>query len=380
MRALRACVERVAPSDCSVLLTGETGTGKGEVARSLHRGSPRATAPFVHVNCAALSPSVIESELFGHERGAFTDASIRRSGCFERAEGGTLFLDEVAELAADLQAKLLRVLHDRRYERVGGSVPLAMGARVVAATNRSLQAEVIAGRFRSDLYYRLAVVELEIPPLRQRLEDLEALIHEIGRGLAGRLGVEVRTPTDCARQVLGRHEWPGNVRELMNLLERVAICWPERPFDRSVALLALGTGADSGEGGPFFSPSLSSSVRSPLGFSPSPLPLSPSPLSPSPLSPSPLSPSPLSPSPLSPSPPAPPLSPSPGWDPGTVSEGLAQYGGNISRLARELGLPRSTLRYRLSRLGSPERVAGPTGGSPSPVSSRQLLLPLVEPS
>jgi DNA-binding NtrC family response regulator len=182
--------------------------------------------------------------------------------------------------------------------------------------------------------------------------------------LAGRLGVEVRTPTDCARQVLGRHGWPGNVRELMNLLERVAICWPERPFDRSVALLALGTGADSGGGGLFFSPSLSSSIRSPLGFSPSPSPLSPSPFSP----------------PLSPSPPTPPLSPSPGWDPGTVSEGLAQYGGNISRLARELGLPRSTLRYRLSRLGAAEGVAGAKGGSPAPVSSRQLLLPLVEPS
>jgi DNA-binding NtrC family response regulator len=328
MRALRACIERAAPSDCSVLLTGETGTGKGEIARAVHRGSSRAAGPFVHVNCAALSPGVIESELFGHERGAFTDASMRRSGRFEQADDGTLFLDEVAELAADLQAKLLRVLHDRSYERVGGSAPLTMRARVVAATNRSLQAEVRAGRFRSDLYYRLAVVELELPPLRQRLDDLPALIDAIRRSLAARLGVAVGAPTAAACDVLGRHAWPGNVRELVNLLERVAICWPERIFDREVALLALGAQAGPGQA----PRSLSQEV--------------------------------------------------PVFDLGTVAEGLAHYGGNISKLARALGLPRSTLRYRLARLGTSHRWSGNGGVPPSsssPSSDPQLLLPLVDP-
>ena len=168
MRALRDRVERAAASDAAVLLTGETGTGKGEVAQLIHRLSRRRSGRLVHVDCAALAPQVIESELFGHERGAFTGAAARRPGRFELAEEGTLFLDEVAELAPELQAKLLRVLHDRCFERVGGGVTLAMRARVVAATNRPLSSEVAQGRFRSDLYYRLAVLEFELPPLRER--------------------------------------------------------------------------------------------------------------------------------------------------------------------------------------------------------------------
>jgi DNA-binding NtrC family response regulator len=319
MRALRECVEHAAASDCTVLLTGETGTGKGEVARLIHRLSPRAQGRLIHVDCAALSPQVIESELFGHERGAFTDAATRHPGRFELAEGGTVFLDEVAELAPNLQAKLLRVLHDRRFERVGGSVTLAMRARVVAATNRPLGVEVASGRFRADLYYRLAVLELELPPLRDRIEDLPELIEEIRRGLSARLDRVVKPPTWAAREILARHCWPGNVRELVNLLERVAICWPGRTFDRRVALQGLGS---KGGGG-------ASSPAEDL------------------------------------------------FDPATLSRALDECRGNVSRAARALGIPRSTLRYRLSRR-APPRAEAVKDASALAGTAWQLPLPLPE--
>jgi len=173
---LRRSIAQVAALDTTVLFTGETGVGKGLMARALHRASPRRRGAFVHADCASLSPSLIESELFGHERGAFTGAHARRPGRFERAARGTIFLDEVGELDPKLQALLLRVLQDREYERVGGNESLAMTARVVAATSRDLRREVRAGRFRADLYFRLCVIHLEIPPLRARPEDLPALV------------------------------------------------------------------------------------------------------------------------------------------------------------------------------------------------------------
>jgi transcriptional regulator with GAF, ATPase, and Fis domain len=223
MRALRGEIANVAPLHSTVLLTGETGVGKGVVARSLHRPSRRRAGPFVHVDCAALSPNLVESELFGHERGAFTGAVAQRPGRFEQAAGGTIFLDEIGDLEARLQAKLLRVLQDREFERLGGSQTLRMTARIVAATTRDLGVEVREGRFRADLYYRLNVVRLAIPPLRERTADVPLLVatgfERLGRGL------DLAAPalSEAALARLAAHSWPGNVRELLNALERLLI-------------------------------------------------------------------------------------------------------------------------------------------------------------
>ncbi len=230
MRRLRKEIRAVAPVDSTVLLTGETGTGKGRVARVLHRLSARRGNPFVHVDCAALSSTLIESELFGHERGAFTGAESRRSGRFELAGQGTIFLDEIGDLEARLQSKLLRVLDDREFERIGGVTTLRMRARVVAATSRDLRRAVREQRFRPDLYFRLAVFHLELPSLRERLGDLPLLAeHGLAR-VAGQLGLAPPTVTEglCAR--LMEHSWPGNVRELLNVLERLAARHPGRPL------------------------------------------------------------------------------------------------------------------------------------------------------
>ena len=222
-RALRGDVQRVAPLASTVLLCGETGVGKGLVARALHEASPRCKEPFVHADCASLAPSVIESELFGHERGAFTGAVGRHRGRLERAGRGTLFLDEIGELDLSLQARLLRAVQERVFERMGGSVALPLEARIVAATNRDLPREVREGRFRADLYFRLAVVPLELPPLRERLSDLDALVDAGLASVAARLGLRVPHLTESARACLRRYPWPGNVRELLNVLERLCI-------------------------------------------------------------------------------------------------------------------------------------------------------------
>jgi len=220
---LREQLEAVAATDATVILTGETGTGKGLAARALHRLSERAQRPFVHVDCAALSPTIIESELFGHERGAFTSADVRHAGRFEIAGDGTIFLDEIGDLAPRLQSKLLRVLDDRRYERLGGAETLAMRARVIAATSRDVRHAVREGSFRADLYYRLAVFHLVVPPLRERLEDLPALVATGLEQIAHRQGLPRPLATEGFHARLRLHDWPGNVRELINALERVLL-------------------------------------------------------------------------------------------------------------------------------------------------------------
>jgi transcriptional regulator with GAF, ATPase, and Fis domain len=306
IRALRREIANVAPLHSTVLITGETGVGKGVVARSLHRLSSRRAGPFVHVDCAALSPNLVQSELFGHERGAFTGAAGQRPGRFEQAERGTIFLDEIGDLDARLQAKLLRVLQDREFERLGGNHTLRMTARIVAATTRNLGIEVREGRFRADLYYRLDVVRLAVPPLRERASDVPLLVASGLERLGRRLGLAVPGLSEAAIARLAAHTWPGNVRELLNVLERLLIRFPGRPI-----------GASDIDGVLDDDPNL---LRGP--------------------------------------------SPPPRW-PGTLAErvqgtgdpseriasALRESGGNVARAARRLGLPRSTLRHWIRRYG-----------------------------
>jgi formate hydrogenlyase transcriptional activator len=215
-------VEQVAGTDSTVLITGETGTGKELVARAIHRGSKRSDRVLVKVNCAALSAGLIESELFGHERGAFTGALARRIGRFELANGGTIFLDEIGDLPGDLQAKLLRVLQEGEFERVGGTQTINVDVRVIAATNRDLEKAVEEGRFRPDLYYRLRVFPLHVPPLRDRPQDIPLLVTFFARKYAEKLGKRLAVPQDTL-EALVSYSWPGNVRELANAIERAVI-------------------------------------------------------------------------------------------------------------------------------------------------------------
>jgi len=216
-------VAKVAPSPTTVLIQGETGTGKELVARAIHQASPRREHLFVAVNCAALSEGVLESELFGHKRGAFTGALGDRKGMFEVADGGTLFLDEISETSVGLQAKLLRVLQEGEVRPVGETQPHKVDVRVVAATNRNLKEELAAGRFREDLYFRLSVFPLLIPPLRERRDDIPVLARHLTRRLAAQLKKRVEGPSPEALAVLSRHAFPGNVRELANEIERAIL-------------------------------------------------------------------------------------------------------------------------------------------------------------
>ena len=225
LRAVLSRTAKVAPTDSTVLITGETGTGKELIARAIHRQSRRATRLFVSVNCAAVPPSLITSELFGHERGAFTGALQRRLGRFELAEGGTLFLDEIGELPAETQIALLRVLQEREFERIGGNTPIRADVRVIAATNRDLPAAIAAGSFRSDLFYRLNVFPLEVPPLRDRREDIRRLVECFVRRYASRAGKSVHGIDERTLDLLCSYDWPGNIRELQNVVERsVIVC------------------------------------------------------------------------------------------------------------------------------------------------------------
>ena len=226
MRELFETMGRVAPTDAPVVILGETGTGKELVARALHIRSRRTGRPFVVFDCGAVPATLIESELFGHERGAFTGAADRRAGCFERAHGGTVFLDELGELAPELQPKLLRVLESGELLRLGGSTPVPVDVRVLCATHRDLERQVEEGRFRADLYYRLAVLRLRVPPLRERREDIPFLATHFARSLifAGpRAGSVAPAALETIFQFLSGHDWPGNVRELRNVVERAVI-------------------------------------------------------------------------------------------------------------------------------------------------------------
>ena len=223
MRDVVRAIERVAPTNASVLLLGESGTGKEVAARSIHNSSPRRDAPFVALNCAAIADTLLESELFGHEKGAFTGAAAARRGRIELAEGGTLFLDEIGELRIDLQAKLLRVLQERQYERVGGTRTMSADVRWIAATNRDLEAMVAAGSFREDLYHRLAVFPIQLPPLRERRHDIMPLAETLLARISAELGRGPLRLEEAAIRRIEQAVWPGNVRELANALERAAI-------------------------------------------------------------------------------------------------------------------------------------------------------------
>ncbi|MDP2142729.1 MAG: nif-specific transcriptional activator NifA [Gallionella sp.] len=240
MRRIFEQVRLVAKWNTTVLIRGETGTGKELIANAIHYNSPRARGNYVKLNCAALPETLLESELFGHEKGAFTGAVAQRKGRFEQAEGGTVFLDEIGEISASFQAKLLRVLQEGELERVGGTRTLKVDVRVIAATHRDLEVEVEKGRFREDLYYRLNVMPLTLPPLRERMEDIpdiaRFLVEKVGTQQGRQLGL-----TDAALRVLMHHDWPGNVRELENCLERAAVMTEGETIDRDAILL---TGID----------------------------------------------------------------------------------------------------------------------------------------
>ncbi len=223
MQEVLSLVRRVAPSDATVLIRGESGTGKELIARAIHHASPRAAGPLVAVNCAALPESLLESELFGHEKGAFTGAQSARQGRFEAAHGGSLFLDEIGDLPLHLQVKLLRVLQERRVERVGSNRPIPVDVRLLAATHRDLEAMVREGRFRDDLYYRVNVVTITLPPLRERREDIPLLLERFLERFARANGKAIRGLTREAREALLRYDYPGNVRELENIVERAVV-------------------------------------------------------------------------------------------------------------------------------------------------------------
>jgi DNA-binding NtrC family response regulator len=288
-------VEKVAPTEATVLLTGESGTGKEVVARAIHDLSGRRKQSLVAVNCAALAETLLESELFGHEKGAFTDAWERKLGWFEVARKGTIFLDGIAEMRPSTQAKILRVLEDRRFHRLGGSELIEAEARVIAATNRSLAVEIGQGRFREDLFYRLNVFPIEMPPLRDRLEDLSDLCaHFLGRAGYRGPGLDPR-----AARALAAYDWPGNLRELRNVLERAVILAGDGPIVASeVHVLARSAAA---------------SVPAALPG----MPLEPSTLSEA--------------------------------EEKLIREALAKAGGNKSKAARLLGITRRALYGRLSR-------------------------------
>jgi len=242
-------VNLVAPADCAVLIQGETGTGKELIAEAIHARSPRASGPFVTLNCAAIPAGLLESELFGHERGAFTGALSQRMGRLQLAHKGTLFLDEIGDLPAELQPKLLRALQEQEFERLGSTQTIRVDVRIVAATNQNLAQMVSERRFRADLYYRLHVFPIELPPLRERVEDIPILVHHFARRFAGRMNKNIEGIAEHVMEALCLHDWPGNIRELQNFIERAVVMTEGRllrpPLSELTRMTGRGTCSDT---------------------------------------------------------------------------------------------------------------------------------------
>ncbi|GAB7026707.1 sigma-54-dependent transcriptional regulator [Geotalea toluenoxydans] len=244
MKQLREHIRLAAPTNASVLITGENGTGKELVARSIHYGSQRGDKPFIEINCAAIPEELIESELFGHEKGAFTGAIAQKKGKFDLADGGTIFLDEIGDMSLKTQAKVLRILQERKFERVGGTKVVEVDVRIIAATNKVLEEEIRSGNFREDLFYRLNVVPFHVPPLRERQDDIPLLVEHFLDNFCRREGRDRKTVVPEAVELMKRYEWPGNVRELKNIIERLVIMTPGRTI--SAAQVPSYIGAQEG--------------------------------------------------------------------------------------------------------------------------------------
>jgi len=305
MQRVFATLQKVAETDLTVLVRGESGTGKELVAQALHNLSPRRQRPFVAVNCAAISRELVESELFGHEKGAFTGADARRQGRFEAADGGSILLDEIGDMPAETQAKVLRILQERSFERVGGSKPIDVDVRVIAATHRNLEDEVRKQRFREDLYYRLKVVTLELPPLRERPEDIPALAQRFLERVTTRLGLEKRQLGDAALARLVRHRWPGNVRELANVIEQAAVLAPAAVIEEADLKLGGASEAPAGAEADAVGLSFGEAKRRAVDR----------------------------------------------FERGYLLEALRKSGGNISRAAEAVGMVRQSLQQKIRELG-----------------------------
>jgi len=319
MREMLALAHKVAESEVSsVLLQGESGTGKDLVAKAIHYHSTRADKPFVAINCAALPGTLIESELFGYEKGAFTDAKARKEGLFEQAEGGTLFLDEIGELELSLQAKLLRVLEESSFRRVGGLKDLPLDVRVIAASNRDLKAEGEAGRFRADLFYRLSVIQIDIPALRERGDDVKLLAEHYINSFRNRLRKSIDGIAPEALAAFGRYEWPGNVRELRNVIERAMIL--EDGDEITAKYLPRGLVGESRAG-----------IESSIGTRPDHIPLPPDGVS-------------LEQVEMS-----------------LVRQALERSGGNQTKAAELLDISRDQLRYRMKKLEEESSISSSGG-------------------
>ncbi|HKS80400.1 MAG TPA: sigma-54 dependent transcriptional regulator [Candidatus Acidoferrales bacterium] len=306
MQAVLALVERVAPTNTTVLLGGESGVGKDLIARAIHEHSHRASGPFIKINSTAIPETLLESELFGYEKGAFSGAASSKPGKFELADKGTLFLDEIGDVPAAIQVKLLRVLQEREFERLGGTKTLRVDVRLIAATNRDLRAALEEGTFREDLYYRLNVVPIDIPPLRDHGEDVPALAEFFLQKFARESGKPAHTITPTALKLLMDYHWPGNVRELQNVIERAVTLSTESRLDvADIHLDSVSRRVASGE---------SNSRTIPAGLTLEQ------------------------------------------WEDEVIREALKQANGNKSQAARALGLSRNALRYRLSKIGVPDKM------------------------